>query len=352
MTGLFSNGESGASVRAKLNANIRTKLTDDNTVFYVATTGNDTTGDGTVGSPWATPQGAVSNIGNKYDLNGHFAILQLGDGSYAGQVYIAPLFSSGQVPGNGPGYLLIQGNVSDITAVTVGPGNGSVFTCVLGPDVQVEIANLTIDALLNIDNTQIALSAGSSSILHVNNLRVINANFGDLFQAFGPGSTIVIGGSLEIDAGHLDFVALSLQGGKIWLQPDTLTLSGAVDFGAFASAVDPGSQVICNISTITGTGTGKRFQVDNSGFVGLREWVANAPNFDSLPGDATGTSGNGGVYSTGVVIYRSETFILKNGVPAASDIPAGSSAVFRDTGGAAYYFAYNDGGTIKKVALT
>lgn len=42
----------------------------------------------------------------------------------------------------------------------------------------------------------------------------------------------------------------------------------------------------------------------------------------------------------------------KAGLPATSDLPAGTAGVFKDTSGGGVYLAYNDAGVIKKVALT
>lgn len=42
----------------------------------------------------------------------------------------------------------------------------------------------------------------------------------------------------------------------------------------------------------------------------------------------------------------------KAGLPATADLSAGEAGLFKDTSGGGVYLAYNDGGTIKKVALT
>lgn len=42
----------------------------------------------------------------------------------------------------------------------------------------------------------------------------------------------------------------------------------------------------------------------------------------------------------------------KSGIPATADLPEGGSGLFKDTSGGGVYLAYNDAGTIKKVALT
>ena len=49
---------------------------------------------------------------------------------------------------------------------------------------------------------------------------------------------------------------------------------------------------------------------------------------------------------------QSEAAIQKSGLPAIGDLAAGQWGVFKDTSGGGVYLAYNDAGTIKKVALT
>jgi hypothetical protein len=53
-----------------------------NKTFYVATTGNDTTGDGSSGSPWLTLTGAYTNIVRNYNGRGYRATIMIGSGTY------------------------------------------------------------------------------------------------------------------------------------------------------------------------------------------------------------------------------------------------------------------------------
>ena len=61
-----------------------------NTTFNVATTGNDTTGDGSSGSPWATLQQAIDFVANSVDLNGFTVQINVGAGTYAGFTALVP----------------------------------------------------------------------------------------------------------------------------------------------------------------------------------------------------------------------------------------------------------------------
>ena len=60
------------------------------TTFYVATTGNDTTGDGSSGSPWATLSHAYDYLGDYiWDTSNVSVTIQLGDGEF---VETAPIY--------------------------------------------------------------------------------------------------------------------------------------------------------------------------------------------------------------------------------------------------------------------
>ena len=51
--------------------------------WYVATTGSDTTGDGSSGNPWATGTHAYATIRDQFDLQGQFVTIHFASGTYA-----------------------------------------------------------------------------------------------------------------------------------------------------------------------------------------------------------------------------------------------------------------------------
>ena len=63
-------------------------IIDIDTTYYIATTGDDSTGDGSSGSPWATIGHALSAIGNELVGNDGNIIIQLADGTYNSQTAI------------------------------------------------------------------------------------------------------------------------------------------------------------------------------------------------------------------------------------------------------------------------
>ena len=69
----------------------RLKTISSNTTFYVSTTGSDTTGDGSSGSPWATPHKALDYLGDYFwNISTTTVTIQCGDGTYTFTEAIEP----------------------------------------------------------------------------------------------------------------------------------------------------------------------------------------------------------------------------------------------------------------------
>lgn len=81
-------------------------------------------------------------------------------------------------------------------------------------------------------------------------------------------------------------------------------------------------------------------------------------NYPSLPVNATWFNTEFGKIKKAIVSIEALLnaggmgVTAKAGLPLVADLPAGASGVFKDTSGGGVYLAYNDAGTIKKVALT
>lgn len=82
--------------------------------FYVATTGNDTTGDGSLGNPWKTIQKGLNEIA-KYRSDSAM-VLNVADGTYTEQV---------TVPSDAVGTINIIGNITTPDNVVIDAGGGT-----------------------------------------------------------------------------------------------------------------------------------------------------------------------------------------------------------------------------------
>lgn len=91
-------------------------LITTDTTYYVATTGNDTTGDGSVTTPWATPAKALSALGNYRVQDGKTLTIQCNDGAYT--------FSS-PISNLPKGFLLTGKNTYTKTMSSVQSSSGS-----------------------------------------------------------------------------------------------------------------------------------------------------------------------------------------------------------------------------------
>ena len=78
---VLNNGQVEQQQSGDLISGVANVLT--NTTLYVATTGNDTTGDGSIGNPWLTIGKALSYLTDKWIDKGSFVTIQVGDGNFA-----------------------------------------------------------------------------------------------------------------------------------------------------------------------------------------------------------------------------------------------------------------------------
>ena len=105
----------------------RTKLLVP-TTFYVTTTGDNVTGDGSAASPWATCGGAYRALQASYDLGGQIVTVMVADGTYT-----EGCDASGAIVGqSGSTGLRFIGNLSDPSACIIRPTNGYSFGAAFG----------------------------------------------------------------------------------------------------------------------------------------------------------------------------------------------------------------------------
>ena len=86
-----------------------------NTSLYVSTTGNDSTGNGTSGAPWATLAHAVAVATQNYDCGNYTLTIQLADGTYT----IGSTLNLGAYVASGSGGIVIQGDTSNFQSVVL-----------------------------------------------------------------------------------------------------------------------------------------------------------------------------------------------------------------------------------------
>lgn len=234
----------------------RELLTADRT-YYVATTGNDTTGDGSSGNPWATIQHTYDYITTNVDTAGYTVTIQLADGTYSAGVYISNTFV-------GDGSTIIQGNTGNQDAVYIS-AESAVY-------LNSPASNITTRYLKVL---KLKCDAGS---LTYNNIDFVGSIYhiegrGTLTRIFGQGvSTISSSCLCHIWMGSGAYGVF--YGGSI-------TLSGTPAFSSAFIFSDVFVYAEFGANTFTGSATGTRYGLYNISILRL--------GGSTLPGDVAGS---------------------------------------------------------------
>src|SRR5260221_8477532 len=110
--------------------------------LYVAPSGSDTTGDGSVGTPWATPQFAAQWLQRNIDLGDESATIHLGAGTYTSGVQVLAPFVGGNI--NAVAGVTFSGDTTTPGNVVIAITNGLAFQASFGAKFAVEGMKLTV----------------------------------------------------------------------------------------------------------------------------------------------------------------------------------------------------------------
>lgn len=319
---------------------VRLKLTQD-TTFFVSNSGSDLNNGFTIGTAWMTSQHAADWLAANVDASGFSITVQFADGTYAGCTISA-------TPINLGANYIWNGNASDNSLVVF--NNGSYTAAVI------ELLG-NIAGLISFQNFTIAPTVESSV--------GISSDYGNQVVeatniAFDSSALTSGGACFGIDNAFCAMtsgVGNSVKGtwlGLVWIfvpavfnftgGPITLIGTPAFTLGT-VQAYSAGAIIIGNGEGWVGSATGPRFVLQQ----GASIEGDGSGNLNYYPGNSAGQISSGGGFYDGILYSPA---VQKSGLPTTSDIPSGYWAVFKDTSGGGVYVAYNDSGTIKKVALT
>lgn len=285
---MFLTPGSRASRKRVTAANLRIRRTlSSNMTLHVSTTGNDTTGDGSLAKPFATPTAAQSYVSDQFDLNGKTVVIQMADGTYPS------IFLSGHAT---PGVILFQGNTANAAAVVIDSTVSPTGIPLQNQRHQVPVIGLGTMTLHG--QTVIDLSEAPINFWFWFGAHIIfdMPGSGDP-NIFFWGPSIVndfAGGGIDLNytgAGQrcfidMDFSAMvnlahikNITGAPVWSDA-FVKLSGGSTFE------------FDNAGPIAGGATGKKFILQSGSTI-----VTHGTGFDIFPGDAVGDPFNGW-YST------------------------------------------------------
>jgi hypothetical protein len=277
------------------NADRRTVLTAT-TTYYVRTTGNDDTGDGSVNDDahaFATPRGAYDYICENVDCAGFRVIIQMAAGTYSEVLQTIPNGSGGTVTQViyigawpvGAASITFRGDTTTPTNVTwAGAGiwinNFGYF----------RFEGIYFNGLDGIGGSEKAVfcnASGANIVMGVNNYGTFGSSH---FHIYGPNilklfDDYTISGSANRH--------IWLEGGCASLdwESSTITLTGTPAFGhasgAFIMAEKDSSAFVLDI-VFSGSATGKRYFITDFATIDTAD-VNEADLDDYFPGSVNGT---------------------------------------------------------------
>jgi hypothetical protein len=253
-------------------ANARIRLTGSQT-FYVATTGSDTTGNGTVGSPWATLQNAWNVITNTYDFVGNTVYIQVADGTYSNGIQMV----NGSITVPMDGNVIIQGNATTPSNVVISTASNNAFYFA-GP-VNVTVQNMKIQVASGGAHGIVADNGGLCSISVV----LFGAVSGNCIWAI-RGSRIFVTNNVTF-GGNATTAVQADEASTIYFSSGiTVTLSGTPAFSFAFLSIYSAAIVYASGLTFSGTCTGPRFVISTGGNV----QTGTSGNLSYFPGSSSG----------------------------------------------------------------
>jgi len=233
----------------------RTKL-QSGSVFNVASTGNDATGDGSAGNPWRTIQNAVNQLSWNYDCSGNNVTINVGSGTFAG-VGLRPQVGCPSIYINGAG----KANTSIIASYADGIYSfGENIASIFPTNTYYYFDNVTIDGTNTSTVESIGvyssfvglgnyLTQGGDVALKFNSSQyfVRLENTGSQFQDPAQLGTVTISGSAP---GYVEY-----SGGFVSIESNYTVVGSPIWSAAFLQGYDIGDLSGYH-STFTGTATG------------------------------------------------------------------------------------------------
>ena len=252
--------------------------------FYVATTGNDTTGQGTVASPWATLQKAYDYITDNFlNFGGYTITIHLADGTYSAGLYAdAPPF--------GGGVVVIQGHAGNPAAVTINVNGDNAISATGNAILWVKDMTLVATQAGAAGGDAIACSAGgkvyfSNVVFGACSLAQIYTEFGGI--AWAQSNYQISGGAAQ----HMNASAsgsILISGTTV---PITVTFNGNPAFGTFAFSSQGTIFAPNNTFTADGGVTGIRYNAAANGII-----YSGGHGASYFPGSIAGSISTGGQY--------------------------------------------------------
>ena len=262
-----------SGVRIKLQANAN---------FYIATTGSDSTGNGTSSAPWKTRQKAFNWVQQNIDFGSYSVTINCADGTYTDA-----FVSSGSLVGSSAGSngLIFLGNTTTPGNCIINVPSSSLCFGNAMQGVQYVVKGFTLESS---GTGSTGFSARNGSLINFQNI---------IFGPFANGDHIVAGDQSVISAigpyainNNATHHAVSYRQSSFYCTEQPVTLTGTPAFTAFLLVYDL-SLAFVSSNTYSGSATGVRYSVSGNSVIDTNGGGANY-----FPGNSSGTTATGGVY--------------------------------------------------------
>lgn len=267
-----------------LQASVRQRIAG-NTTWYVSPSGNDSTGNGSAGSPWLTIGHAYSVIAAQYDGNGFTGTISCANGTYTSGINAA----FGLV---GFVALLIEGSGGS-TNCTLSVTNGSCF--IINQATTIQLQGMLLEATGTGGGQGFAIATAHGGYVQI----MSDINFGACATGHlnsEAGGTIQVSGNYKITGGvsggtgsHLNAVD---SGSYIFFDTGvTATLTGTPVFATAFANTNRLGEIFCPHTYVTwsGAASGPRYFVDANAVINT-----NGGGATYLPGSTSGSLGSNG----------------------------------------------------------
>ena len=227
----------------------RTLLTGS-TTYHVSTTGNDSTGDGSSGNPWATGQHALDYVAANIDIGEQSCVIQLADGTYTSPIVVNKPFVGG-IP-------TLQGNTGTPANCVISTTSADCIYIESG--VAVNLGGFTLQTTtggngLHIDKKAAVIITGAMNF---------GACAGDHVQ--NNDGNLLVSANYTISGNAQNHWNAGING-VIYTASLTVTLTGPPAFSsAFANAHE-GGRIYCGSMTFSGSATGTQYLATFGGSV-------------------------------------------------------------------------------------
>lgn len=277
-------GGSAAALKAALIAasGMREPLIADRS-YYVATTGSDTTGAGSIGSPWATLQHASNVIQETLDIAGFTITIHVADGNYAGVAWQG-YTGSGNVAWLGNNTTPASVVITDSTAPS---GNYGSFICLNNSSITCWISGFKMAPTIGpcVDNDGML----RAHIIFGEPTFILPSK--NIFAGCQSNGHVIVGNFFDqtLDISTIDGTAISAKSpatfvfivnqGGIYLYGPNYNITGTLTVSR-AFAVAASAALASVYGAISGTCNGKRFEASFQGQINadtLTSWPGNAP---------------------------------------------------------------------------